>query len=165
MNAPKPGPHVGLVVIGSMLKWSGLFGMVFGLLSSAVAVRFLFSDVRPGQGELTDFEPMIAGVNKLALGLLLGAMFFTLAGSGLLLISRPLVPVRSTEVVLRWPRFLSYLLYVYSAAVLGLAVVLIRELTGAASGRVVGGLVAYCVMVAIGLLISSWGLKRFADVG
>jgi hypothetical protein len=137
--------------------------MVFGLLSSGIAVRYLFSEVKPEAPDLS-FDPMIGEVNKLALGLLLGSMFFTLAGSGLLLISRPLVSAAGSA-KLRWPRFFAYLLYAYSAAVFGLAVVLIRELSGAASNGIIAGLVAYCVMVAIGLLIASWGLKRFAHEG
>jgi hypothetical protein len=152
----KPGPPPGLMVFGSVMKWTGLFGIGFGGVSSVFAVGSFFTEA--------DAKWMVGHINKAALALMLGGMFFMVAGSGLVLISRPLVPV-SPERPLRWPRILAYGLYAYSAAVFGLAVILIIDLGDATSGRIVAGLVAYCVLVAIGLLISSWGLKRFADVG
>jgi hypothetical protein len=146
-------------LFGSLLKWSGISGITFGVLSTAVAVASFFREAGPRNGQ----SYMIGGINKAALALLLGAMFFTLAGSSLLLVSRPLVKVGRVGRAPRWPRLLAYCLFAYSAMVFGLAVILIRELSGETSGGIIAGLVAYCVMVAVGLLISSWGMKRFAD--
>jgi hypothetical protein len=142
------------------MKWSGLVGIAFGAASSAIALGSLFR--RP---ERATSNIMVGDINKAALALLLGSMFFTLAGSGLILISRPLIRTGSDGRPLRWPRFLAYMLYVYSAAVLGLGIVLITELGGTASLGIIAGLGAYCVLVAVGLLIASWGLRRFDHVG
>ena len=151
-------PSVG--VLGAVLKWLGLSGVIVGGAGSAYAVMTAVQ-TRTGWG-LSSLESccMKGDLNKAALALLLGSMFFVLAGSGMVLIARPLLGPR---VPARWPRWLARLLYIYSAFSVALAVILLRELEGhTVPGASLAGLVTYCVLVAIGLLIASWGLKRFA---
>lgn len=107
---------------------------------------------------------MRADLNKAALALLLGSMFFVLAGAGLVLISRPLLRFRRSVERLRWPRWVARSLFVYSACSIALGVVMVIELRDQVdSGGALAGLVTYCVLVGIGLLVASWGLTRFGE--
>jgi hypothetical protein len=153
-----PAPTFG--ALGSLIKWMGLSGVGFGLFGSVVAVwSVVEADVIGLRRDL-----LATQVGKAALALLLGCMFFVLAGAGLVLISRPLLRVRTDdERIPRWPRWLGRALFGYSAGCLALAVILMLELAGRASGGVLAGLVVYCVMVGGGLLVASWGMKRFVE--
>ena len=146
-----------------MLKWLGLSGLLVGALGSAYAV-FTAVQTRTGWG-LSAMERccMTGSLNKAALALLLGSMFFVLAGAGLILISRPLLAFRRTLGKMRWPRWVARSLYVYSACSIALAIALVLELRGRVVAGSLAGLVTYCVLVGLGLLIASWGLKRFAE--
>ena len=151
----------GFRVFGAVLKWLGLSTVVIGVTGSVYAVA-TFVQTRSGWG-LSAIERccMRGDLNKAALALLLGCMFFVVAGSGMILIARPLLGPR---VPTRWPRWLARSLYVYSACSIALAIILLNELGDrTAPGSSVAGLVSYCVLVAVGLLIASWGLKRFAE--
>jgi len=154
-----PAPTFG--VLGALIKWMGLSGMGFGFFGSAVAVwSVVEADVFGLRRDL-----LATQVGKAALALLLGCMFFVLAGAGLVLISRPLLRIRTDgQRAPRWPAWLARVLFGYSAGCLAVAVILLLELAGRASGRVVAGLVAYCVMVGGGLLVASWGMRRFVEV-
>ncbi len=151
-------------VVGGVLKWLGLSGLALGGLGSAYAVVTAVQ-TQTGWG-LNTIERccLIGDLNKAALALLLGSMFFMLAGAGLLLISRPLVRVRRSVRKLRWPAWVARSLYLYSACTVALAVIFAMELRGVPRQWLMG-LVGYCVLVAAGLLIASWGLRRFADTG
>lgn len=146
-----------------VLKWLGLSGLVVGASGSGYAV-FTAVQTRTGWG-LSALERccMTGNLNKAALALLLGSMFFVLAGAGLILISRPLLVFRRTVRKLRWPTWVARSLYVYSACSIALAVILVLELRGHVVAGSLAGLVSYCVLVGLGLLIASWGLKRFAE--
>lgn len=151
-------------VLGGLLKWLGLSGLVMGAVGSVYAVMTAIQ-TRTGWG-LSPLERccMTANLNKAALALLLGSMFFVLAGAGLVLISRPLLRIRTEIRKLRWPRWLARSLYVYSACSIALGVILVLELRQQVeSGAALIGLVTYCVLVGVGLLIASWGLTRFAE--
>lgn len=153
-----PAPTFG--ALGALIKWMGLSGVLFGFFGSIVAVwSVIEADVF---GLSRHF--LLTQVGKAALALLLGCMFFVLAGASLVLISRPLLRVRTDERPLRWPVWLARALFGYSASCLAVAVILGTELAGRTRGSVVAGLVTYCVMVAGGLLIASWGMKRFIGV-
>ncbi len=153
-------------IFGALLKWLGLSGVAFGGAGSAYALVAAVQ-TRTGWGlSATEACCMRGDLNKAALALLLGCMFFVQAGSGLILISRPLTRFGRDAVKLRWPRWVAVALYVYSACSIALAVILVSELRGhVGSGGSLIGLVSYCVLVGIGLLIASWGLKRYADAG
>lgn len=151
-------------LVGGLLKWLGLSGLALGGVGSAYALMTAVQ-TQTGWG-LSTIERccLTADLNKAALALLLGSMFFMLAGAGLLLISRPLIRTRGSVRMARWPTWVARALYLYSAGTVALAVIFAMELRGVAR-QWVAGLVAYCVLVAVGLLIASWGLKRFADTG
>lgn len=154
-----PAPTFG--VLGALIKWMGLSGVLFGFFGSFVAVWSAIEADVFGLGR----HFLGTQVGKAALALLLGCMFFVLAGAGLVLISRPLLRVRTDgQRAPRWPTWLARALFGYSAACLAVAVILVTELAGRASGGVVAGLVTYCVMVGGGLLVASWGMKRFVEV-
>lgn len=148
---------------GVVLKWLGLSGLLVGGLGSAYAVLTAVQ-TRTGWG-LNTWERccMTEDLNKAALALLLGSMFFVLAGAGLILISRPLLALRRTIGTLRWPTWVARSLYAYSACSIALAIILVVELRGRVVAGSLAGLVFYCVLVGLGLLIASWGLKRFAE--
>ena len=148
---------------GLLLKWLGLSGLVVGALGSGYAVVTAVQ-TRTGWG-LSAVERccMTGDLNKGALALLLGSMFFVMAGAGLILISRPLLAFRRTIEKMRWPTWVARSLYVYSACSIALAVILVVELRGHVVAGSLAGLVSYCVLVGLGLLIASWGLKRFAE--
>lgn len=148
---------------GVLLKWVGLTTVAVGAIGSAYAVMTAVQ-IRTGWG-LSSLERccMRGNLNKAALAMLLGSMFFVVAGSGVVLIARPLARPRPGS---RWPRWLARSLYVYSACTVALAVILIRELGDRRlPGASLVGLVSYCLLVAVGLLIASWGLKRFTETG
>lgn len=150
-------------VVGGVLKWLGLLGLISGGVGSGYAVMTAIQ-TRTGWG-LSPLESccMRGELNKAALGLLLGSMFFVLAGAGLVLISRPLLRLRTPGRV-RWPRWLARTLYVYSACSIALGIILVVELQDQVdSGTTLAGLLSYCVLVGVGLLIASWGLTRFAE--
>lgn len=150
-------------VFGAVLKWAGLTTVAVGGVGSAYAVMTVIQ-TRTGWGLSTLERCCMRGdVNKAALALLLGSMFFVVAGAGVILIARPLTRPRPDS---RWPRWLARSLFVYSACTIALAVILIRELGGRTlPGASLAGLVSYCVLVAVGLLIASWALKRFTETG
>lgn len=151
-------------VVGGMIKWLGLSGLVTGGLGSGYAMVTALQ-TRTGWG-LSPMERccMRGTLNKAALALLLGSMFFVLAGAGLVLISRPLLRLRRDAGSIRWPRYLARSLYIYSACSVALGVILAFELQDrVASGGALVGLVVYCVLVGVGLLIASWGLTRFSE--
>lgn len=159
MTVP-PGFHA----FGSLLKWLGLSGLIVGGAGSLYAVMTAVQ-TRTGWGlNATEACCMRGDLNKAALALLLGSMFFVLAGAGLILISRPLLRFRRSVEKLRWPRWVARSLYVYSACSIALAIVLVLELREHLTpGGSLAGLVSYCVLVGVGLLVASWGLKRFAE--
>lgn len=151
-------------LFGGFLKWLGLSALVTGGIGSAYAVLTAVQ-TRMGWG-LSPLERccMRGSLNKAALALLLGSMFFVLAGAGLVLISRPLLRLRSGVRRLRWPRWIARSLFVYSACSIALALVIVIELRDQVdSAGALAGLVTYCVLVGIGLLVASWGLTRFAE--
>ena len=146
------------------MKWVGLSAVATGAFGTGVAVLTAVR-VQTGWG-LSDFERCCQtdDLNTAALALLLGSMFFVVAGSGLVLISRPLLPIRAAATSLRWPRWLARSLFVYSACSVALGIILLVELRDLATIAAVG-VFSYCVLVGIGLLFASWGLKRFAETG
>lgn len=151
-------------IVGGVIKWLGLSGLVTGGLGSGYAMVTALQ-TRTGWG-LSPLERccMRGTLNKAALALLLGSMFFVLAGAGMVLISRPLLRLRKSPKGIRWPRYLARSLYVYSACSVALGVILAVELQDrVASGGALVGLVIYCILVGVGLLIASWGLTRFAE--
>lgn len=154
-----PGPSFG--VLGALIKWMGLSGVIFGFFGTVVAVwSVVEADVVHLRRDL-----LATQVGKAALALLLGCMFFVLAGAGLVLISRPLLKLRPEEErIPRWPGWLARALFGYSAGCLAMAVIILLELGDRTSGGVMAGLVAYCVMVGGGLLVASWGMRRFIEV-
>ncbi|MDP9067110.1 MAG: hypothetical protein M3N53_02025 [Actinomycetota bacterium] len=151
-------------IVGALLKWLGLSGLVMGGLGTGYAIMTAVQ-TQTGWG-LSTLERccMTDDLNKAALALLLGSMFFVLAGAGLVLISRPLIRFRGSIGKVRWPTWVARSLYVYSACSIALAIIFLMELRGVPA-QWLAGLVSYCVLVGIGLLIASWGLKRFADTG
>jgi hypothetical protein len=155
----EPAPAFG--ALGGLIKWMGLAAVGFGFFGTAVAI---WSVVESNVVALRD-DLLATQVGKAALALLLGCMFFVLAGAGLVLISRPLlrVPVDG-ERTPRWPVWMARALFAYSAGALAVAVILMTELGGRTSSRVIAGLVTYCVMVGGGLLVAAWGMKRFVGV-
>lgn len=158
MNTPPP-----LRTFGSVLKWVGLTAVAAGAFGTAIAI---LTAVRTQTGwGLSAFDRCCRTdeLNTAALALLLGSMFFVVAGSGLILISRPLLPARAVGSSLRW-RWLARSLFIYSACSAALGIILLGELREVATVASIG-IFAYCVLVAIGLLFASWGLKRFAEVG
>ena len=78
-------------VVGGVIKWLGLSGLATGGLGSGYAMVTALQ-TRTGWG-LSPWERccMRGTLNKAALALLLGSMFFVLAGAGMVLISRPLL--------------------------------------------------------------------------
>lgn len=147
------------VAIGATLKWIGIAGLAMGVVGSVYAVVTAIQ-TRTGWG-LSPLERccLRGDLNKAALALLLGSMFFVLAGAGLILIARPLIRLRSP----RWPTWLARSLFVYSACSIALGVVLVVQLRERVASTVaLVGMVSYCLLVALGLLIASWGFKRFA---
>ena len=151
-------------LLGGLLKWLGLSGLATGAIGSGYAVATAVQ-TRTGWG-LSPLEHccLRASLNKAALALLLGSMFFVLAGAGLVLISRPLLRLRAPATSMRWPRLLARTLYLYSACSIALGIILVGELQDQVeSGAALVGLVTYCVLVGIGLLIASWGLTRFTE--
>lgn len=154
-----PAPQFG--VLGALIKWMGLSGVLFGFFGSIVAVwSVIEADVVGLRRDL-----LATQVGKAGLALLLGCMFFVLAGAGLVLISRPLLRLRTDgERPPRWPAWLARALFGYSAGCLAMAVIILLELSDRTSGGVTAGLVAYCVLVGGGLLVASWGMKRFVEV-
>lgn len=153
-----------LALVGKLLKWIGLSAVALGGFGTGFAAVTAIR-VQTGWG-LSEFDLCcrVDDMNTAALALLLGSMFFVVAGSGLVLISRPLLPVRAAGSSLRWPRWLSRSLFIYSAGSVALGIILLIELNEFATTAAVG-VFAYCVLVAVGLLLASWGLKRFAEVG
>lgn len=153
-----------LSLFGSVLKWVGLSAIATGAFGTCLAV-LTGVRVQTGWG-LTPFERCCRtdDLNTAALALLLGSMFFVVAGSGLVLISRPLLPVSLRGSALRWPRWLARSLFVYSACSVALGIILLVELREFATVAAIG-VFTYCLLVGIGLLLASWGLKRFAEVG
>ena len=148
-------------LFGAVLKWSGLVTVIVGGMGSLYAVMTAVQ-TRTGWGLSTLERCCMRGdLNKAALALLLGSMFFVVAGSGTILIARPLLGARAPS---RWPRWLARSLYVYSACSVALAIILVRELgEHSVRGASLAGLVSYCLLVAVGLLIASWGLRRFSE--
>jgi len=158
MKTPRP-----LRTFGSVLKWIGLTAVATGGSGTVIA---MITAVRTQTGwGLSDFERCCRTdeLNTAALALLLGSMFFVVAGSGLILISRPLLPQRSVGSSRPW-RWLARSLFVYSACSLAVGIILLGELRDVATVAAVG-IFSYCVLVAVGLLLASWGLKRFAEAG
>lgn len=152
-----------LITFGKLLRWLGASGLLVGVLGSGYAVLTAIQ-TRTGWG-LSALERccMTGDLNKAALALLLGSMFFVLAGAGLILISRPLLGAGRTIPRLRWPTWLARSLYLYSACSIALGIILVLELRGQVVAGSLAGLVSYCVLVGLGLLIASWGLKRFPE--
>jgi hypothetical protein len=137
--------------IAGILKWLGLASVSFGVLETVWAAAVL---IQPPENDL---------FTRFAVASAVGGMFFVVAGSGLVLLSRPLY-ARMPELKERHPRwllFLAALLAVYGVGSIGLATVLAgrtEELAG-----VVFGLVTYCMFVGVGSLIAAWGLKRASE--
>lgn len=155
-------PPLGL--FGRVLKWIGLSAVATGGAGTVVAALTAIR-VQTGWG-LSEVERCCRAddLNTAALALLLGSMFFVVAGSGLVLISRPLLPIKTRGSALRWPRWLARSLFVYSACSVALGIILLMELQELATVAAVG-VFTYCLLVGVGLLLASWGLKRFAEVG
>lgn len=143
------------------MKWVGLSAIAVGVSGTLFALLTAIR-VQTGWG-LTSIERCCRTdeMNTAALALLLGSMFFVVAGSGLILIARPLLPVRAPGSGLRWPRWLARSLFVYSACSVAVGlIILVEGVTGASVGMFV-----YCLLVGVGSLLASWGLTRFAEVG
>lgn len=137
--------------------------MILGGSGSAYAVLTAIQ-TQTGWGLSTLERCCMRGdLNKAALALLLGSMFFVLAGSGLILICRPLLGLRRGIATPRWPTWVARSLFVYSACSIALGIILVFELRGQVVGGSLAGLVSYCVLVGVGLLVACWGLKRFAE--
>jgi hypothetical protein len=137
--------------IAGILKWLGLASVTFGVIETIWAATVL---VKPPEDDL---------FTKFAVASAVGGMFFVVAGSGLVLLSRPLYArmAGQDEKPPRWLLILSGLLAVYGVGSIGLATVLAgrtEELAG-----VVFGLVTYCMFVGVGSLIAAWGLKRASE--
>jgi hypothetical protein len=137
--------------IAGILKWLGLASVTFGVIETVWAATVL---IQPPEDDL---------FTKFAVASAVGGMFFVVAGSGLVLLSRPLYARMAGhgEKAPRWLLVLSALLAVYGVGSIGLATVLAgrtEELAG-----VVFGLVTYCMFVGVGSLIAAWGLKRASE--
>jgi hypothetical protein len=137
--------------IAGILKWLGLASVTFGVAETVWAATVL---IQPPKDDL---------FTKFAVASAVGGMFFVVAGSGLVLLSRPLYArmAGQGEKPPRWLLLLSALLAVYGVGSIGLATVLAgrtEELAG-----VVFGLVTYCMFVGVGSLIAAWGLKRASE--
>ena len=157
-------PPASLGLFGVVLKWIGLSAIVLGLSGTLFALATAVK-VQTGWGLTATQRCCETDVmNTAALALLLGSMFFVVAGSGLVLIARPLLPVRAPGDGLRWPRWLARSLFVYSACSVGVGVIILLEAPGSVS-LASFGMFVYCLLVGIGLLLASWGLRRFAEVG
>lgn len=158
----KPPPS--LSIFGVVLKWIGLSAIGAGVIGTLAALLTAIR-VRTGWG-LTELQRCCetGEMNTAALALVLGSMFFIVAGSGLVLISRPLLPVRAVGSPLRWPRWLARSLFVYSAGSVAVGVIILAEASFAITVAT-AGMFVYCLLVGAGLLLASWGLKRFAEAG
>ena len=152
-----------LSVFGAAMKWIGLSAIAMGALGTLFALLTAVR-VQTGWG-LTTFQRCCETdeMNTAALALLLGSMFFVVAGSGLVLIARPLLPVRAPGSGLRWPRWLARSLFVYSACSVAIGLIILVEAQGVTGAAI--GMFVYCVLVGVGSLLASWGLTRFAEVG
>ena len=144
------------------VKWVGLTLLAFGLVGSLVAA-FAALQWQTGWG-ISDFDRCCGDYGRASLAGLLGSMFFVLAGAGVTLLSRPLLTLTAPQIrtkPVRWTRWVARMLWVYSALVLSLGIILATNLD--ADDGIVAGIVTYCVLAAIGLLIASWGFTRASD--
>ncbi len=100
----------------------------------------------------------------LALAQFVSGMFFVLVGGGALLISRvrsPSARADTEEPSPRWTMPVIVLLVVCGVGSIAMATVF----AGMADefGDAAVGIVSYCMLIGVGLLFASWGLKRARD--
>ncbi len=144
--------------ISGVLRWLGVFTLLFGVLGTVWAVMLL---IQAETGlRISSLEPYRGDYAKAALASVLASMFFVIAGAGLVLLSQPLRR-RDKSALERgpwWMTLLAVVLGVYGIASFALATLLAGradELEGAAPG-----IVSYCMVAGVGSIIAAWGLRR-----
>lgn len=147
-----------MTAISAVLRWLGVFTLLFGVLGTVWAVMLLV-EAETGWG-ITAIERYRGDYAKAALASVLASMFFVIAGAGLVLLSQPL-RMRDKSAVKRhpwWMTLLAVVLGVYGLASFALATLLAghsEELEGAAPG-----VVSYCMVAGVGSIVAAWGLRR-----
>ncbi len=107
---------------------------------------------------LLSFDPLA----RAALGSILGGMFFLVVGAAALVVSHG----RPTESALpsraRWLNAVAIFLFACGIGAIALATVVagMRD----QFGNYVTGIVTYCMLTGIGLMIAAWGIKRAARI-
>ena len=141
---------------GAIFLILGAIGSVFALVT--------FVQVRTGWG-LTPVERCCVELDKASIGGMLGSMFFVLIGSAVILLLHPIrahLAKQAGKARARWLRWMAGGLVVYASGVFGLATFLAgmaEELEGFAMG-----IVTYCMLVGVGMLVAAWGFKRASEV-
>ena len=101
---------------------------------------------------------------KAALGGILGGMFFLVSGCGALLVShmglRP-EPERKRK-PMRWLGILAIVMFVCGVGAIALATLFAGM--SAQFGEYTTGVVSYCMMTGVGLLVAAWGLRRASQI-
>ncbi|MDQ3963991.1 MAG: hypothetical protein M3277_08800 [Actinomycetota bacterium] len=143
-----------------VIRILGFVVMALGVLTllsaSALVVQALVVDARVGSRGRQ--------VGLLALAQFVSGMFFVLVGAGALLISRVRSPgarADAEDSSPRWTMPVIVLLVVCGVGSIAMATVF----AGMADefGDAAVGIVSYCMLIGVGLLFASWGLKRARD--
>lgn len=147
-------------LFAAFMKWLGLFTIIFGIAGTVWAL-VIFVQIQTGGAE--EFVKSCCGTyGKIALATVLSSMFFVMTGAGLVLLSRPLQSRLKRETKApRWPRWLSVALFVYAFCSFAMATILAGMSKEFKEATV--GIVTYCMLLGVGLLIAAWGLRRASD--
>lgn len=147
---------------GNFLKWIGFSSILFGVCGSAYTA-FIFVRAETGFA-LGSGEQCCSQLGIMALGAVLGSMFFVLIGSILLLLSRLFEQTRPRETkrVPAWLRWIPPGLYLYGICIFALTAVLASNADQL--GDAAGGIVTFCVFSFLGLILVASGIRRTREL-
>jgi hypothetical protein len=147
-------------LFAAFMKWMGLLAIVFGISGTVWAVIVFVQIQTGGAKELV--ERCCSTYGRIALSTVLSSMFFVMTGAGLVLLSRPLQGrLKGEAKPPRWPRWLALALLIYALSAFAMATILAGMSKDFGDATV--GIVTYCMLLGVGLLIAAWGLKRASD--
>jgi hypothetical protein len=147
-------------LFAAFMKWLGLLAIVFGISGTIWAIVVFFQIQTGSAREFV--ERCCSTYGRIALSTVLSSMFFVMTGAGLVLLSRPLQGrLKGETKPPRWPRWLALALLIYALSAFAMATIL----AGMSKdfGDATAGIVTYCMLLGVGLLIAAWGLKRASD--
>ncbi len=142
----------------AFLKWLGFASVAFGILGSGYTA-FIFVRAETGFA-LNRSGECCSQLGIMALGAVLGSMFFVLIGAILLLLSRLFEQARTSEQK-RVPTWLNWVppgLFFYGVCIFALTAVLASNADQL--GDAAGGIVTFCVFAFVGLILVASGIRR-----